>query len=312
MAHPHPSQLGAWLAQQLAEPGPLALAGVEVVGGGCIHRAWRLELADGRRFFLKGNRQAALPLLEAEADGLQALAACGAPPLVVPKPLAVGAADGWALLLLPWLNLAPSGSRGQSSAGQWQAVGGALADLHRTSGQGQLPGAREGSYGWPCDNFIGSTPQRNSWHNSWADFFVACRLAPQLQLLAQGGQPLRRSEDALEQARRLLASHQPQPALVHGDLWSGNGGLLEEGGGTIFDPAVYLGDREVDLAMARLFGGFPEAFFRGYRDRWPLDPGSEQRVELYNLYHLLNHANLFGGSYVKQAQASLDWLVESR
>ncbi len=311
MAHPDPSQLGAWLARQLAEPGPLALAGLEAVGGGCIHRAWRLELADGRRFFLKGHRPAALPMLEAEADGLQALAACCAPPLVVPKPLGVGEVAGWALLLLPWLNLATGGSRGQASAAHWQALGAALADLHRTSGAGRLPAVRAGHYGWPTDNFIGATPQLNHWRSSWADFFVQCRLAPQLALLERGGQPMRRAEAALEQAQRLLACHQPQPALVHGDLWSGNGALLAEGGGTIFDPAVYLGDREVDLAMARLFGGFPEAFFRGYQERWPLDPGAEQRVDLYNLYHLLNHANLFGGSYLSQAQASLDWLVES-
>ena len=109
-----------------------------------------------------------------------------------------------------------------------------------------------------------------------------------------------------------MDQHGAEPCLVHGDLWAGNGALLVDGRGAIFDPAVYWGDREVDLAMAHLFGGFPACFFAGYEGRWPLPPGHRQRREIYNLYHLLNHANLFGGGYWRQAQASIDALLAAR
>ena len=113
----------------------------------------------------------------------------------------------------------------------------------------------------------------------------------------------------LERLPQWLAGHRCQPALVHGDLWSGNAGLLADGAAAIFDPACYWGDREVDLAMAQLFGGFPPAFFEGYVGTWPLEPGAAKRVALYNLYHLINHANLFGGDYLRQAQASINDLL---
>ena len=126
---------------------------------------------------------------------------------------------------------------------------------------------------------------------------------------AQRGCPFARSEALLERAGELLADHGCSPVLVHGDLWSGNAALLADGTGAVFDPAAYWGDREVDLAMARLFGGFPEAFFAGYQGSWPLPADWPQRLELYNLYHLINHANLFGGGYQAQAQDVIDRLL---
>lgn len=309
---PEPSQLAAWIQDQLAEPVPVALVGLSAVSGGCIHRAWRVELADGRRLFLKSNGLQALPLLRAEAEGLQALAVWCAPPLVVPQPLGMGVLDGRALLLLPWLELAPNGSGAPPRrAADWQALGEALAALHRASGDGHALAARSGSYGWPNDNFIGATPQGNGWCSAWGPFFVGRRLRPQLEWLARSGNPLRGAEALIDQAGQWLAHHHPQPVLVHGDLWGGNAALLADGACTVFDPAVYWGDREVDLAMARLFGGFPAAFFQGYANRWPLDPGAQGRMGLYNLYHLLNHANLFGGSYLGQAQRSIDQLLNN-
>ena len=308
MGLPPSNLLAPWLQQQLGEDGPMELVAQRPVGGGCSHRAWQLELADGRQWFLKSNRAEALPLLLAEAEGLRALARWARRPLLVPEPLGVGLLAGQALLLLPWLVL--DGASGSSGSGAsrdgWFGVGAGLAALHRASAEAA---ASEGRFGWSRDNVIGSSPQINGWYTNWAQFFVDCRLAPQLRWAAQQGQTLRGAQQLLELVSDWLGGHQVQPALVHGDLWSGNGALLAGGGGALFDPAVYWGDREVDLAMAQLFGGFPRAFFAGYASSWPLEPGSQERVAIYNLYHLLNHANLFDGPYWFQVQSCIDSLL---
>ncbi|MEA5475655.1 fructosamine kinase family protein [Synechococcus sp. CCY9201] len=309
-----PSQLGLWARDHCGE----APASVEPVGGGCTGRAWRLRFSAHHSLFAKSLKPADLPLLQAEADGLGALAAAAPPELAVPQPLFVGLAAEAALLVTDWLPFCPSGgsqATANSSASQrgdaaarrqlgWQQLGRSLALLHRRS----LDGV-DARYGWPQDNWIGAAPQVNGWCDSWVEFFRDRRLLPQLEWVARGGAPLRQAATLLERLPQWLEGHQPEPVLVHGDLWGGNAALLDDGRGAIFDPAVYRGDREVDLAMARLFGGFPPAFFAGYEAAWPLSPGHRVRVELYNLYHLLNHANLFGGSYRQQAQASLDGLL---
>ncbi|MCP9805626.1 fructosamine kinase family protein [Cyanobium sp. T1B-Tous] len=300
MAPDPPECLVHWLQHHLGQ----GLVGWSPVGGGCIHRAWRLELAGGGLAFAKTNTAAQLPLLEAEVLGLRALASHAPPGLVIPEPLAWGVAGEQAVLVLGWLNL--GGRLGGVAARQaWFRLGQGLAALHRSSA---VHAPTEG-YGWAADNFLGSAPQTNSWRQDWAPFFADCRLAPQLAWAARRGQPLRGGQALLERLPHWLAGHRCQPALVHGDLWSGNAGLLADGATAIFDPACYWGDREVDLAMAQLFGGFPPAFFEGYAAAWPLEPGAAERVALYNLYHLLNHANLFGGDYHRQAQASINALL---
>ena len=290
----------AWLQQQLGQ----AVLGRRAVGGGCIHAAWRVELADGAVVFVKTNSAPLLPLLQAEADGLAALAAVAPNGLQVPVPLACGEAGEQALLVLPWLELLTAPGAGPSA---WRDLGRALARLHRAS---VAAGPGRGRFGWQRDNVIGSTPQPNGWHDDWGLFFAERRLGHQLQLAAARGLPLRRGAALLAQVPSWLGQHKPEAVLVHGDLWSGNAALLAGGGGTVYDPAVYRADREVDLAMTRLFGGFPAAFEDGYQEEWPLPPDAETRVELYNLYHLLNHANLFGGGYVTQAQASINRLLD--
>jgi len=227
--------------------------------------------------------------------------------LVVPQPLALGLVGGEAVLVLPWLDLGLG--RGANPARTWAAVGAGLARLHRRSLVEPLgPGDRLGSYGWCRDNAIGTAPQVNGWMDNWSRFFRERRLAPQLETLARSGRSLEGAAALLERLDDLLAGHQPDACLVHGDLWSGNLDALAgscqpdlDGSplavGAIFDPAPYRGDREVDLAMARLFGGVPQAFFEGYEREWPLPPGYEQRLALYNLYHRLNHANLFPGGW---------------
>jgi fructosamine-3-kinase len=301
MAFSSSDSLAAWLADRLG----VSLVGRTAVGGGCIHSAWCLELAGGARLFAKTNRASALPLLEAEADGLAALAAAADPArLVVPAPQALGRVGDQAVLVLPWLEL-------DGAAIGWRELGSALASLHRRSLEGPLLEGDRGAvaYGWSRDNVIGSSPQANGWLENWGTFFAERRLAPQLEWLARRGGPLRGSAELLARTPHWLGGHAAEPVLVHGDLWSGNAALLGGGAGTIFDPAVHRADREVDLAMARLFGGFPEAFFAGYEASWPLPPDHQCRRDLYNLYHLLNHANLFGGSYREAAQRTIDRLV---
>jgi len=291
------------MARWLSEQG-LDLQGMQPVGGGCIHRTWRLDLRDGSRCFAKTNRAPLLPVLQAEADGLAAMREAarfeptGGPMPTIPEPLALAEREGEAVLLLSWLELGGGSRQG------WQDLGAGLARLHRAS---LVNG--ETRFGWDQNNFIGSGPQANTWHGNWARFFTEQRLGVQLQQAEAAGRLLAQADGLLEQVPVWLKDHQPNACLVHGDLWSGNAGLLADGGAALFDPAVYRGDREVDLAMARLFGGFPQAFFEGYNKEWPLPEGHLQRVELYNLYHLLNHANLFGGGYWQQSAASIEALL---
>jgi protein-ribulosamine 3-kinase len=261
-------------------------------GGSALNAAWRLD-ADSERFFVKVNAAARLPMLEAEADALAALARAGA--LRVPRPVACGAHGGAAFLALEWLDL--------HGGGHDAALGRALAQLHRTTAP---------RFGWHRANTIGTTPQDNAWSDDWAAFFRDRRIAPQLALAARNGHGGRLQRDGgrlLAAIPSLLAGHAPGPSLLHGDLWSGNAGALAGGEPVVFDPAAYYGDREADLAMTGLFGGFGADFQAAYREAWPLPDGYELRRTLYNLYHVLNHLNLFGGGYLAQAEAMIGRLL---
>ena len=303
MARSVADPLAAWLHDQLG----IRLKARTPVGGGCIHSAWCLEASDGTRLFAKTNKAHQLPLLEAEAEGLEALAAVAPSGLRVPTPLARGLADGQAVLVLPWLEL---GRTTACPPGSWAAFGADLARLHRGSLPSDLQASSpSGSFGWDRDNFIGTSPQRNGWRESWSTFFAECRLKPQLDWLTRRGLAIEGAERLLALLPTLLEGHSPEPCLVHGDLWSGNGALVAGGGASVFDPAIYQADRETDLAMARLFGGFPETFFQGYNEEWPLAEGWQRREPIYQLYHLLNHANLFGGAYTGSAQTVIRSLL---
>ena len=218
-------------------------------------------------------------LFAAEVDGLEALRKAG---VRVPAVISHGAEKDRAYIRLEKLDL----KRG----GDWAALGKMLAAQHRHTGE---------RFGWQRDNYIGDTPQINSWRDDWATFFRECRIEPQLALAKRNGFDF--SPGEIFQSVR---SHRPKPSLLHGDLWSGNAGFTADGP-VIFDPAVYYGDREADLAMTELFGGFPSGFYSSYLKEYPLDAGYEQRKHLYNLYHLLNHLNLFGGGYLLQVKATL-------
>ena len=182
-------------------------------------------------------------------------------------------------------------------------MGKSLARLHKTT-------SHQG-YGWHQNNTIGETPQLNDWCANWTNFYITSRLTYQFQLAQRRGGHFSDRDKLIEAIPDILASHSVRPSLVHGDLWSGNAAFSATGAPVIFDPAPYYGDREVDIAMTELFGGFPQAFYDGYQGAFPLEPGYEIRKILYNLYHILNHFNLFGGGYQNQANRMIQQLLRA-
>ena len=188
--------------------------------------------------------------------------------------------------------------------GDWQSAGKQLAQMHHHT--------HEQGYGFDVTTYCGSTPQDNRWQSSWADFFIEQRLQPLLATLARKGIHFAEQDVALSRASELLKNHQPKPSLLHGDLWSGNIGFNPDKDmayAVVFDPSSYYGDLETDLAMTELFGQFPTDFYHGYQAEYPLDDGYEQRKLVYNFYHILNHANIFGGIYIEQAKATLSRII---
>ena len=257
-------------------------------GGGSISQAFIVETRHGR-WFVKLNDSARLDMFVAEAEGLNALASCTE--LRVPRVIGTGCCGQQAFLVLEHVSMQPL-IDGNASI----AAGRALAALHRIENR---------EFGWDRDNFIGSTPQANRYHADWSEFFARERLLPQLRLAQQNGCTgvlISNGERLAEKLSAFFAAYRPLASMLHGDLWHGNAALDETGTLVLFDPAVYFGDRETDLAMCELFGGFPSGFIDAYRETWPLAEGYPQRKMLYNLYHILNHLNLFGGSYRHQAE----------
>jgi fructosamine-3-kinase len=266
------------------------LESATAVSGGCINSCYLVH-AGAAKIFVKLNAPRFADAFAAEADGLAALRAAG---MRAPEPLAHGGAAGQAYLALEALDLGANED--------YAALGRALASLHLTTGE---------QFGWTRDNYIGASAQQNSQTGDWIGFWRERRLAPQLALaMANGHGEIRKPvERIFEALPRLLDGRAPEASLLHGDLWRGNAGFLAGGAPVVFDPAVYRGDREADLAMTELFGGFPRSFYAAYEEAWPVDPGYRTRKHLYNLYHLLNHLNLFGGGYLGQVRATLSLLL---
>lgn len=261
------------------------------VGGGCINGT-HVVGDGGRRWFVKLNDADRLDMFAAEADGLNEIAASRT--VRAPQPLCHGIAAGQAFLVLEWLDLAGTGAQ--------ERLGRQLAAMHRV--------VRE-AYGWWRDNTIGATPQPNEETMDWMEFMCERRIGHQLDLAVQGGnrQLRQRGEELLDRMPDLFRDYTPAASLLHGDLWSGNYAVTADGEPVIFDPAVYYGDREADLAMTELFGGFGAGFYAAYNEAWPLDPGYRVRKTLYNLYHVLNHYHMFGGGYGGQAERMIDQLL---
>ncbi len=262
------------------------VTGTSPVGGGCIGDTARVDTTHGP-FFLKTAAGSPGAMFTAEAKGLAALHATGT--IEVPEPIASSAGkDGCpAYLLTGWLEPGPRKPR------FFEDFGRRFALLHRKG--------RAERFGFEEDNFIGSTPQPNGWMDDWTEFFRERRLGYQLHLARRNGQDgelQRLGAGLMERLAEYLDEPAEPPALLHGDLWSGNYLSNADGEPVIIDPAVYYGRREADLAMTQLFGGFPQAFYSAYEEEWPLAPGSTERLEIYKLYHLLNHLNLFGSGYL--------------
>jgi fructosamine-3-kinase len=252
------------------------------VSGGDISAAWRLG-----DIFLKTGPLSSRDMFGAEAESLAELAAPGV--IRVPEVIACGTAGDTAYLATEWVQF------GTLSGDTETRLGEQLANLHRATAD---------RFGWHRDNTIGLTPQHNDWANDWVAFFRERRLGFQLRLAAENGFTGRLQEQGAQLLKRLpvfFEGHEPEPSLLHGDLWGGNWGC-SDGQPVIFDPAVYYGDRESDIAMTKLFGGFGHAFYLAYEANAPLASGHRARCDLYQLYHVLNHLNLFGSAYLGRAE----------
>ncbi len=273
---------------------PFAIESRHGVGGGCINESYVVR---GRwlAFFVKLNAPDRLSMFEAEADGLNEIARSNT--VRVPRPLCHGTGAGASWLVLEHIELGYPSSRGMEELGR------RLAAMHRVTA------ARAG---WHRDNTIGATPQINTPSADWIAFWREHRLGFQLRLARENGHRgrlLTQGEQLLERLPAFFSGYAPAPSLLHGDLWSGNAAFMQDGPPVIFDPAVYYGDREADIAMTELFGGFSTDFYRAYDEANALDAGYATRRQLYNLYHVLNHLNLFGGGYRAQAERMIDELL---
>ncbi len=281
------------LAQHLRTE--VSLLSQQALFDGDINQSFLLKTTTDS-FFVKLNKASRLSMFEAEAAALQTLS--NANTLRVPTPILAGSVDHHAFLIMEYIEM------GSNSAKSEEALGHSLASMHQNSTT---------QFGWTRDNTIGTTPQLNQQQDNWAIFWREQRITPQLQWAAERGAPSslkQKGAQLLANMEILLNNHNPSPALLHGDLWGGNWSTAQSGEPVLYDPALYYGDRESDLAMTELFGGFSSRFYDAYNESWALDAGYQQRKTLYNLYHIFNHFNLFGGGYGRQAERMIDTLLK--
>lgn len=262
------------------------------IGGGSINNAHRIS--DSKHsFFVKMNRQQLAYMFDAESRALEELSQARC--IKVPEPVATGIWGHESYFIMSWIEF--------SGKPDGEMFGCQMAALHRVT---------HGQFGFDIDNTIGSTPQLNQWSSDWVDFWGKQRLGYQLDLAKSNGFGHRLYDLGLklkDTMAQFYSHYQPLPSLLHGDLWSGNWAADEKGLPVIFDPASYYGDREADLAMMELFGHPGQNFFAAYNEHFPLDEGYSVRKNFYNLYHILNHANLFGSSYAIQAENMMESLL---
>lgn len=264
------------------------------VSGGCINSSFVIQ-GHNQRFFIKFNQANLLPMFSAEFSGLNEI--YHTKTITVPRPILFGISSNTAFLTLELIDF--SSKTKQSN----ELLGHQLAALHQI---------KQPFFGWHRNNTIGSTEQINTRTDNWIEFWQQQRLGFQLSLAANNGyskQLINSGEQLCLRLEAFFADYSPQPALLHGDLWGGNFSTSQQGMPVIYDPACYYGDRETDIAMTELFGGFDPIFYSAYNESYPLDTGYSIRKDLYNLYHILNHLNLFGSSYQSQAQQLIDTLL---
>tara|TARA_Y100001936_G_scaffold243230_1_gene281786 strand:+ start:37536 stop:38420 length:885 start_codon:yes stop_codon:yes gene_type:complete len=267
---------------------------IDSMSGGCINQAYYIK--DRKHdFFVKTNKTINLHMFETEAIGLQEIKnSCS---LRVPTPICWGKNKTHSYLVLEYIEMDRVTKNGSATLGT------GLAEMHRISFD---------KFGWIKNNTIGSTQQINNFSHNWVQFWRKYRLGYQLQLAKDNGYTgklLEKGEYLITELKAFFPEASQAASLLHGDLWHGNYSYDLTGHPVLYDPAIYYGDRETDLAMTELFGGFPEIFYTAYNEAYPLDPSYKTRKTLYNLYHILNHLNLFGGSYLKQAESMIDKLL---
>ena len=265
----------------------------QFISGGCINNAVKASTGQSD-FFIKWNETVSDDMFEKEALGLHILHQTQTLP--VPEVIGYGSVQGKHFIILEYID-----SR-KARSDFWEFFGQGLAELHRNKAQ---------SHGLDHDNYIGKLPQSNEIRDDGIDFFIDQRLEIQLGLAFYNGLIDQKFKDHFRKIYPLLPSLLPdEPAgLLHGDLWSGNFMLDGEGSAMIIDPAVYYGNREIELAFTQLFGGFDAQFYHAYQEVYPLEPGFNQRVDIYNLYPLLVHVNLFGTSYLTSVERTVKRLL---
>jgi fructosamine-3-kinase len=283
---------GSWrkVEQQLGktQKNTLHFTSKENISGGCINQAWKLTDSTGKEYFIKTNSVTLKDMFSAEASGLIEIEKSKT--IRSPKVLAHGNTTTFSYLALEYIPF-------HSQINQ-QKMGQQLAQMHQFLNSKKL-------YGWNRDNYIGSTPQTNQYHSDWIEFWKSQRLLFQLNLAQAKGYSNSAYDNGLKLVDSLevfFSNYHPTSSLLHGDLWGGNCANDASTNSVIYDPAVYYGDRETDIAMTELFGGFSNDFYAAYNNSYTLDSGYKTRKTLYNLYHILNHYNLFGGGYAKQAE----------
>ena len=262
------------------------------LSGGSINAAYLLS-GDNAQYFVKTNATGKKAMFEAEAKGLHALSASKA--IKVPAPICVGDDGSQSYIVLQYLDL-------HGQANQF-LLGEQLAAMHHVTAE---------KFGWEINNTIGATFQANDWMTDWVEFWREQRLGFQLQLAAEngyGGELQTLGEKLLIEMPKLFYGREVIPSMLHGDLWGGNVAGLKDGTPVIFDPAFYYGDREADLAMTHVFGGFSADFYTSYQNAFPLDDGFAVRKTFYNIYHIINHLNLFGGGYHQQSIRMLEQVL---
>ena len=271
---------------------PLQFTHKKALSGGCISQAWKVTDNDESLWFIKTNSPSLVDMFSAEADGLDEIRKSNS--ILSPNVIAYGQTSDCSYLILEYIDL-------QAKINQ-KLLGEQLAKLHQF--QNPQNHSLKKKFGWKRNNTIGSTEQSNMPHKDWALFWKDERLLYQLKLAQKNGYSNAAYDNGLKLSESLSAfftDYQPKPSLLHGDLWGGNCGSDLQSNPVIYDPAVYFGDRETDIAMTELFGGFSTDFYDAYNAHYPLDSGYKVRKQLYNLYHILNHFNLFGGGYASQA-----------
>ena len=272
------------ICEELGETYPKS---IEQVHGGDIHNAWRIEFSN-KKLFLKRNIRNK-KFLEFEKYCLQNLRKyINQENLVIPEVIAYKNIKNIEILLIEWIDMHNFDQK---------KLGKGLGELHLKSAE-----SNPKMFGFPVEGFIGTTDQKKGFEDNWIDCFLNLRIIPQLLSLKSRILDEEIINKVKEKIQSELLNHKPINALVHGDLWSGNAGIDKNGKGVIFDPASWWADNEVDIAMTKLFGGFRKEFYEEYHRIFPIKNGFEKRIIIYNFYHILNHANMFGGGYLNQVE----------